>query len=149
MAKFIFKLQNVLEIKEKFETQEKMRYAAAQAKLFEEERKLQELEDKKSGYEAKMRDNMADSLNVLTLNECNRGIELMKEAIRLQLIEIKRAEKDVEIAQGRLNEAVRDRKTYEKLRENAFEEFMHELNSQESKEIDELVSYSYQSASDT
>lgn len=148
MAKFVFELQNVLEIKEKFETQEKMRYAAAQSKLIEEERKLQQLEDKKSDYESMMRDNMLDALNVQTLSECNRGIEIMKEAIKLQLIEIKRAQKEVEIAQVRLNEAVKDRKTYEKLRENAFEEFMQELNAQESKEIDELVSYSYKSASE-
>jgi len=148
MAKFIFELQSVLQIKEKLETQEKMRYAAAQARLFEEERKLQELENKKLSYEARMRENMTSGLDVQTLSECNRGIEIMKDAIKLQLVEIKRAEKEVEIAQGRLNEAVKERKTYEKLRENAFEEFMQELNAQESKEIDELVSYSYQLVSE-
>lgn len=52
------------------------------------------------------------------------------------------------LLQRRLNDAVKERKTYEKLRENAFEDFMQEMNAQESKEIDELVSYSYQSGSE-
>ena len=34
MAKFVFELQSILEIKEKLETQEKMLYASAQARLF-------------------------------------------------------------------------------------------------------------------
>lgn len=148
MAKFVFELQNVLEIKEKFEVQEKMKYAAASAKLFEEERKLQELEDKKLFYENRMRESMSDGLDIQSLNECHRGIEIMKEAIKLQLIEIEKAQKEVDIARQKLNEAVKERKTYEKLRENAFEEFMQELNAQESKEIDELVSYNYQLVSE-
>lgn len=36
-----------------------------------------------------------------------------------------------------------ERKIYEKLREKAFEEFKQELNAQEKKEIDELVSFNY------
>ena len=36
-----------------------------------------------------------------------------------------------------------ERKTYEKLKEKAFEEFKIEVNAQEKKEIDELVSYKF------
>ena len=38
---------------------------------------------------------------------------------------------------------MKDRKTHEKLREKAFENFLMELSDQEKKEIDELVSYKY------
>ena len=38
---------------------------------------------------------------------------------------------------------MQERKTQEKLKENAFEEFKHELGSEESKEVDELVSYRF------
>ena len=38
---------------------------------------------------------------------------------------------------------MKDRKTHEKLRENAFDEFLMELSAEEKKEIDELVSYKY------
>jgi len=42
-----------------------------------------------------------------------------------------------------LQEVVQERKTHEKLREYAFDEYVKELNAAESKEVDELVSYSY------
>ena len=38
---------------------------------------------------------------------------------------------------------MQERKVQEKLREKAFEEFKHELAEAETKEIDELVSYTY------
>lgn len=148
MAKFIFGLQSVLDIKEKFEVQRKMEYAAAQQKLIEEERKLLELRNKKKYYEMQMRESMMSGLDVQKIRECNSGIEIMKSAIKLQLIEVNKAQKEVDEAQLKLNEAVKETKTYEKLRENAFEEFVQELNAQESKEIDELVSYNYQLVSE-
>ena len=52
-------------------------------------------------------------------------------------------QKDVEAARELLNEAMKERKTYEKLRERAFEEFKLEENRKEQKEIDELVSYRF------
>ncbi len=36
-----------------------------------------------------------------------------------------------------------ERKTHEKLKEKAFEEFLMEEKRQESKEIDQLTSYTY------
>lgn len=36
---------------------------------------------------------------------------------------------------------MKERKTYEKLKERAFEEFKLELNAAEQKEVDELVSF--------
>ena len=36
-----------------------------------------------------------------------------------------------------------DRKTHEKLKDNEFQVFLQELNEQEKKEIDELVSFQH------
>ena len=38
---------------------------------------------------------------------------------------------------------MRERTTFEKLREKAFQQFMEEENKKEQKEVDELVSYRY------
>ena len=53
------------------------------------------------------------------------------------------AEKTLEMARIELNRVMVERKTHEKLRERAFEEFKQEIAQAESKEIDELVSYNY------
>ena len=42
-----------------------------------------------------------------------------------------------------MNEVMQERKIHEKLREKAFDEFKQELAVAETKEIDELVSYTY------
>ena len=52
-------------------------------------------------------------------------------------------EKTLEMARIELNRVMVERKTHEKLRERAFEEFKQEIAQAESKEIDELVSYNY------
>lgn len=146
MAKFAYNMQSILNIKYKMETQEKIAYANAQAKLRQEEEKLRRFRERRNFYENKMRGSMEIAIDVRELYECNQGIELMKEAIREQKKEVARAQADVDKAHERLNEVVKERKTHEKLKENALEEFMAELNAQESKEIDELVSYNYASA---
>lgn len=145
MAKFVYSMQNILNVKYKLEGQEKIAYANAQAQLRKEEEKLRHFKDRRQFYENKMRGKMEEKLDVRALYECNQGIEVMKLAIQEQKKNVEVAQKGVDKAQERLNEAMKERKTYEKLRENAFEEFVKELNAQESKEIDELVSYNYAS----
>jgi len=43
----------------------------------------------------------------------------------------------------KLNEVMMERKTHERLKEQAFEVFKQEMQYAENKEIDELVSYTY------
>ena len=61
----------------------------------------------------------------------------------MQLINIKNAEKNVQIARKKLQDVMVERKTHEVLKQKAFEEFLQELSQEEKKEIDELVSYQY------
>ena len=56
---------------------------------------------------------------------------------------VRKAEILVEEARRNLNSVMQERKTYEKLKEKEFESFKKELLYEESKEIDQLVSYSY------
>ena len=63
--------------------------------------------------------------------------------LRQQILVVKQKEKEVEVAREHLNEAMKERKTFEKLKEKAFEKFVAEENQKEQKEVDELVSYRY------
>ena len=51
MAKFQYKLQSVLDIKQKLESQEKIAFGLASAKLLEEQEILQKLMIQKAGYD--------------------------------------------------------------------------------------------------
>ena len=71
------------------------------------------------------------------------AIEIIKYRMQEQMVVIRDAQMKVERARQALNDAIVERKTYEKLREKAFEDFKIELNAQEQKEVDELVSYTF------
>ncbi len=143
MAKFQYKLQSVLDIKQKLENQEKIAFGLASAKLQEEQEILQDLMIQKAGYDKQARKLVEGSINVREINVCRKAIETMKAKIRIQMMNVHRAEKQLELARRKLNEVMIERKTYEKLREKKFEEFKMELAYEEKKEVDELVSYTY------
>ena len=138
MAKFRYRMQNILDIKEKMENQAKTAYGMANAKLAAEQQKLQDILIRRAGYEL-----VSGSINVLEIRECRKAIDVLKSKQRSQMMNVHAAERDVELARKQLNEAMVERKTHEKLKEKAFEEFKQELLHEESKEIDELVSYTY------
>lgn len=143
MAKFAYRMQNILDIKVKMENQEKIAYGMANAKLREEQEKLQAILMRRAGYENRAKELIKGQLNIQDIRDCRRAIDTMKTYQRLQTMNVHAAEKNVEIARARLNQVMVERKTHEKLREKAFEEFKHEIAQAESKEIDELVSYNH------
>lgn len=143
MAKFIYRMQNILEIKYKLEDQAKTAYAVARAKLNEEELILQKLEERKENYQENLRVLMLEELHIMDIKTCENAVETMKYKIKVQILAVRQAEQELENARIALNEAMIERKTHEKLRENAFEEFKKEVDAEERKEVDELVSFKY------
>ena len=144
MAKFIYRMQNILNLKTKLEEQQKMEFAAARKRLDEEEEKLNLLFRRKANYEEEGRRLREDSLNVQDILDNRNALIQMDDYIAFQRIQVSKAEDALEIERQKLQEAVQERKIQEKLRENAFEVFMREENARESKEVDELVSYRFQ-----
>ena len=143
MAKFIYRKQSILDIKNKITEQARMEFAAARMRLTEQEEKLQRLVDRKEGYEKRGRELRKNSLKVMDIMENGDAIARMEEFILLQKEQVKRAEAEFELARQKLQIAMQESKTQEKLREKAFDEFVKEENAREAKEVDELVSYTH------
>lgn len=143
MAKFTYKMQNILNIKNSMETQAKTAYAEAANRLREEEDKLNELLLRRQKYENQCRELSSAILDIPMIQQCNNAIEIIKQMLKKQILAVRVAERNLDSARNRLNEAMKERKTHEKLKDNAFEEFKQEINAQEKKEIDELVSFTY------
>lgn len=143
MAKFNYKMQNILNIKLRLETQAKTEFAEASARLSQEEDKMRQLIFRKRQYEQDAKGLVADRLSIIDIKHCSASIKTMQEMITQQAVVVRLAEKNLERSRIKLNEAMQDRKIHEKLREKAFEEFKIELNDEEKKEIDELVSFTY------
>ena len=65
------------------------------------------------------------------------------------MVVVKNQEINTEKARTKLDDAMKERKIYEKLKEKAFEKFKVEVNEQEQKEINELVSFRFRSAEES
>lgn len=143
MSKFIYRMQSILNLKYKMEEQAKMEFATARIKLDEEEEKLKILFERKAAYEEEGRKLQEDNLVIQDILDNKNAISQLKFFIEEQKIQIKNAEDKLEEKRVKLQEVMQERQVQEKLKEKAFEVFMKEENSRESKEIDELTSYRY------
>ena len=143
MARFHYSLQSILSIKEKMETQAKQEFSSAKGALDREEEKLAELKERKQAYEKQAAELLSGKLDVREIEENQTAILRMDSFIAEQNVRVRRAKKALEEARERLTEVMKERKTHESLKEKAFESFLQEENRQESKEIDELTSYTY------
>ena len=148
MARFRYRMQNILDIKEKLESQAKIAYGQANAALAEEQDKLTKLMIRRAGYEKMLRDSTVGELDFREIHRTKEAIEIMKVLVREQMINVHVAEKKVEEARQKLDEVMKERKTHENLKEKAFDEFKAELNAEENKITDELVSYTYHNNDD-
>ncbi len=143
MAKFKYKMDNILSIKYKMEDQAKTAYGNARLKLTEEEEKLSHLHQRVYDYVDRIRMIMQSQLKIQEIRRCEEAIESVKYQIKEQENVVKNAQRNFEIARTKLNAAMMERKTHENLKDRALENFMKEFESEQRKEIDELVSFKY------
>ena len=131
MAKFVYRMQSILDVKLKMEEQAKQAFAAAKIKVDEEQAKLEQLQTRKTGYEQRARELLLQKLDFLEIEANHNAIDRMDEFIALQRQHVKRAEELLEEAQEALAQVRMERKAQEILKEKAFEEFKQELNRAE------------------
>lgn len=143
MAKFKYRMQNILDVKLKLESQAKIAYSEANQKYLDEQKKLQELMLRRIGYEKELKNLMSGIIDVKKISNARADVNSIKTLIRRQSVVVHKAQMELENARNHLNELMKDRKTHEILKEKAFEEFKQEIKAEEGKEIDELVSYTY------
>ena len=145
MAKFMYRMQNILNIKYKMEEQVKAEFADANYRYNLEVEKLNSYVSKKYNLEEELKELYNSKLDLKKIRLTIAAIDKMKEIIELQIIEVNKANEVVEQVRAKLAEAMIERKTHETLKEKAFEEFLEELKKEDDKIIDELVAYRYRS----
>ena len=131
MARFRYSLQNILNIKEKMETQAKQEFGTAQAALNVETEHLERLKERRREYEEQSAGLLKGKLDLRAIEENKEALLKMDSIVATQAIRVEKAK------------AMKERKMHETLREKAFEAFLQEENHAESKAIDELTSYTY------
>jgi len=141
MAKFIFRLQGLLKIKEKIEDRKRQEYGLAVAEAEREKQKKQDILYKKEEKVVEFRQHIDEIINAGSHDSYNNFIEFLKEEVARQEKVVMEAQKEVDKKRQELVEAMRERKTLEKLSERKYEEFLIEQKLAEQKITDEIVSY--------
>ncbi|WP_026515785.1 flagellar export protein FliJ [Butyrivibrio sp. MC2021] len=144
MARFVYRMQSVLNIKQKTEGQIKMEFAEAQAELNRQIDILNEYVDRKEKYllEAEELRN-AEVLKLQDILDNQYATAQMDSMIVSQLRNVKKAEGEVEKVRVRLARAIQERKMQETLRDRAYAEYLEEEKQEEAKETDQRTSFTY------
>ena len=136
-------MQSVLNLKMRLEEQQRNAFAAAKKRLDEETDKLYALYARKEGYEQQGREMREEALHIQDIIDNDNAIARMKEYIEAQIKVIADCEKVVEAERQKMVEMMQERKTYERLREKAFEQFIEDEKHEEGVINDEHNSYVY------
>ncbi|MBZ2173875.1 flagellar export protein FliJ [Schnuerera sp. xch1] len=140
MANFDFKLERVLNYKKTVENFKKNKYGMMRQRLIKEEDKLSNFNDhKKTIIEEKNMSNIKIKAGDLAMynsyiNDLNIQIKKQEEIV----IETK---ENLERAKDEMIVSIKEKKIFEKLKENKYEEYICELKKQEEKQNDTLLSY--------
>ena len=143
MARFQFRMQSVLNLKIRLEEQQKNVFAAAKKRLDDEIEKLSALYKRKESYEEEGRRMRDATLSVQDILDNETAIVRMKEYIDAQTEKVMLCEQELEAERIKMVEMMQERKTYERLREKAFEQFLEDEKHEEGVINDEHNSYVY------
>ncbi|MBR0163364.1 MAG: flagellar export protein FliJ [Lachnospiraceae bacterium] len=144
MARFVYRMQSILDLKYKTEGQAKTEFGIARRALDDEEERLQALYERKNRYfEDGRRMRESQALPVRDIMQNDEFLTRMDEMIEAQILAVKRAEAVVEEKREILTREMQERQMQERLRERAYEEYLQEEKAQEMKELDERSSFVY------
>lgn len=143
MAKFQFRLQNVLNIKEKFEEQKKMELSNANQLLNIEEKRLEHFTILRNDNIDLFRNKTCNRITVKDIRDLGEINQYYSNIIVEQDIVVAKAGDRVSCIKEELKEALIQKKIYEKLKEDAYARYYEEECKEEQKLLDEIVSYRY------
>lgn len=146
MAKFIFNMQGLLNIKEKLEEQAKTEYGKALNKLEEEKNILLNLENEKQQNILNFKQSIDKGVKPNYINSINQYLHILDKKIEQQAVNVDNAKQFAEEKRVALLESMKQRKVFEALKEKAKENYFKEELKNEQKIIDEIVSYKYNKA---
>src|SRR5215218_6103290 len=139
MSKFVFRLASVLRHREHVEQERQRDLAIAQGEMTRLRAELKALNDALQGSAAEMKaGHLTGSLDVNYLAAHRRYTVAMQRQGLSLVQEMARQQKKVDEAQRLFDEAAKERKVIEKLRERQHERWASEAGRKEAAQLDEV-----------
>lgn len=141
MPGFKFKLQSLLNIKQQMEDSLKNQLGKAIQAFEIEKKKLEELYEQKKKCMSEVSNEVSDGTTIEKLRSFNAYISFIKEKIINQSESVKSAHAIVDKYREELLDIVKERKMLEALKEKHFAKFLKEMEINQQKIVDEVISY--------
>lgn len=136
LRRFIFRLQTLLNLKEK-KLEDERRVLAELLSVYEEQKEvLAEMKQRQEELEIELENEQ----NVHFMQNYQNYISRLSQDIKVQIEIIEKTKKEVEIQKLKVQEAYKELKVLEKLKEKEKEKFDFEFRQMEIKELDDINS---------
>lgn len=145
LKKYSFRLQPVLNLKEKVLEDKRLEMAKVIKLLNDYQNELNALEEKYSLYKKSVVE-ISESegiLNISELNNYNSYIYELEQRIKDKKLTIENTRKVLKIKQDEVNEAYKEVKVLDKLKETQSKKFYASVYKKEAEEVDDIVTARY------
>lgn len=144
MKKYSFRLQPVLDIHEKTLEDKRLEMAQVIQLLNEQQEGLERLIAKQASYKDELESlSLEDDLNVFALANFKNYMVNLQEQITQQEHNIENTKKALRVKQEAVNEALKNVKVLEKLKEKQSQKFYKDIEMKEANEIDDISTARY------
>lgn len=144
MKKYSFRLQPVLDIREKTLEDKRLEMAQVIQLLNEQQEGLERLIAKQASYKDELESlSLEDDLNVFALANFKNYMVNLQEQITQKEHNIENTKKALRVKQEAVNEALKDVKVLEKLKEKQSQKFYKDIEMKEANEIDDISTARY------
>jgi len=135
----------VLNLKEKALEDKRLEMAKVIKLLNEYQTELEALEEKYSSYKGKIEEIFIsqENVNISELAGYNSYIFQLEQQIKEKHMTIENTRKVLKVKQNEVNEALKDVKVLDKLKETQSKKFYDEIYKKEAEEIDDIVTARY------
>ena len=140
LRRFTFRLQSVLNIKEKKLEDERLKLAEIISTLEAQKDIFLELNDKKENLEKELALALESSnLDIQIIVSEKNYLQRIEQDIKTQFEIIKKTQIELEEQQIAVNEAYKEVKVLEKLKEKQYKNFLFEYEQNQIKELDDIT----------
>ncbi|RKX24900.1 MAG: flagellar export protein FliJ [Candidatus Zixiibacteriota bacterium] len=140
MKKFRFRLDRILQLKAHAEKEKQKIFGMAVRKVVDQESELKALDNIRTDTQNNQRRRLSGGLDIPMMSSYSRYYLLLKKKELGGLELLKAYKKDQEEKRRELVEAAREKKTFEKLKENKFDSYRKDVELNLQKEQDEIAS---------
>jgi flagellar FliJ protein len=143
MAKFNYRLQSLLNVKNQLEDKTKNELAKQIAKLNEEKEKLESIYNQKDDCFLRITEESIKGTNIHTLKQYGSYLSLINSRLSRQRESVNSAVRDVDIHREKLIEISKEKKMLEMLKDKKLQQHLYNELQKEEKKTEEVVNYRY------